>query len=184
MFISLSTRILKNIFYHHATIITSVFLNCLVLAMFSSCPTWFSCRIKQTRICGYKLNEPLSTMVIQGSCLVFDFDFPVKGLCWLAEGDWLWHQCKPPGYTLHRLMEMLFSVEEAKVKRLVPQWEQRMWEWHSTTSLLSVSQTAKRHRRRLLTLLIFHLLSVIPEVQTMNKNIKWNFFLINWMSAP
>lgn len=48
----------------------------------------------------FKLSQPLSTMVIQGSCLVFDFDFPVKGLCWLAEGDWLRHQCKPPGREL------------------------------------------------------------------------------------
>lgn len=46
--------------------------------------------------------------------------------------------------TLSRLMETQFSMEEAKVKRLVAQWEQRMWEWHSATSLLSVSQTERQ----------------------------------------
>lgn len=35
---------------------TCAFLNLLVLAMFSSCPTWFSCRIEQTsRICEYQM---------------------------------------------------------------------------------------------------------------------------------
>lgn len=47
---------IKDYFYHHATIITSVFLNCLGFAIFSSYPTWFSCRTKQTsRICEYKM---------------------------------------------------------------------------------------------------------------------------------
>lgn len=78
---------------------------------------------------------------------------------------------------LRRLMEILFSVEEVKVKRLVPQWEQRMRERHLTTSLLSVSQTTKRRRRRLLTLLICHLPRITPEVQTVNENVKLNFYL-------
>lgn len=86
--------------------------------------------------------------------------------------------------TLRRLMEILFSVEEARVKRLVPQREQRMWEWHSTTSLLSVSQTVKRHRRRLLIVLIFHLLSISPEVWAMNKNVKWKLHLMNGILTP
>lgn len=38
-------------------------------------------------------------------------------------------------------MEILLGVEEAKVKRLVPQWERRMWEGHLVTNLLSISQT-------------------------------------------
>lgn len=67
------------------------------------------------------------------------------------------------------LMEKLFG-EEAKVKSLAPQWEQRMWEWCSITSRLAVSLTA----RLPLTSLIFSF--VIPEVQTMNKNLKPKFF--------
>lgn len=43
--------------------------------------------VLNSRIQNVTLNLPLSTLVIRVSCLVFDFDFPVKGLCWLAEGD-------------------------------------------------------------------------------------------------
>lgn len=119
---------------------------------------------------------------IRGSCWLFDFwratlrKIPV-GLekeidCDIGAN----HQG-----TLFCLMEILFSVEEFKVKRLVPQCEQRMWEWHLTTRLLSVSQTTKRHRRCLLTLLVCHLLTVTQGVPTMNGNIKWNFYSdINW----
>lgn len=84
----------------------------------------------------------LSTMVSQGSCSLFDFLWKVP-VGWQKEIDCdinANHQG-----TLRRLMEILFSVEDAEVKRLVPQWEKRMWEWYSTTSLLGVSQTTKRH---------------------------------------
>lgn len=81
-------------------------------------------------------------------------------------------------------MEMLLSVGEVKVKRLVLQWEQRMREWHSTTGFLSVCQTTKKHRRSLLTSLICHLARITPETQTMIGNVKWNFFLdMNWIST-
>ncbi len=168
----------------NSTEFTCVALNFLAHIMFSPRPTWFSCRIKQTSgICEkpnvmFRLNEPLSTMGLKVAA--HSVWFPCTSLRkapvgWQREIDCdinASHQG-----SLRRLMEAAFSAEEAKVKRLVPQWEQRMWEWRLATSLLGVSQTTKTRRRCLLTLLICHLPSF---TQRFNSWMKASSVLSAW----
>lgn len=123
--------------------IQSVFCNMTVskLPATFSFPTWFSCRKKQ--MSWIRKFKPRCWTCLSARWLIhisWCFDFPVKGLSgWQREID-----CDISANhqgTLRRLMEILLGAEEAKVKRLVPQWERRMWEWHLVTNLLSVSQT-------------------------------------------
>lgn len=69
-------------------------------------------------------------------------------------------------------METLLSVEEVKVKRLVPQWEQR--DVGVALDNKPPQCLSDNKETQTLTLLICHLQRITPEVQTMNVNVKWN----------
>lgn len=122
---------------------------------------------------------------IQGSCSLFDFSvLPCERSLLAGRRRLRATSAQTTGVLGSVWRKYCLVWKKFKVKRLVPQWERRMWEWHLTTSPLSVSQTTKRRKRCLLTLLICHLPTIAQEVRTMNVNVKCNFCLdINWIST-